>query len=143
MASRQFEGFTKFPKTDIVNWQPGQRIVITTTEVKDSRDWHRNEERTIVAVKKTSLGNNVCAIQIDSPLTYVHFGGMEYQAEVSARTRPALLAPNFPFFNRYVRTFMLLPCAFCAQLLVHFAHMSSYWHMCSVISHIIIAIVVV
>lgn len=28
---------------DCPNWQAGQKIVITTTELKDSRDWHRNE----------------------------------------------------------------------------------------------------
>jgi len=44
---------------DLVNWQPGQKIVITTTELKDNRDWHRNEEKTIVAVKLTTLGRSL------------------------------------------------------------------------------------
>jgi hypothetical protein len=76
---------------DLVNWQPGQRIVITTTELKDSRDWHRNEERTIVSVKRTTLGANVIAIQLDSPLSYKHFGGKEYQAEVSLLSRNVIV----------------------------------------------------
>jgi len=73
---------------DIVNWQPGQRIAITTTELKDARDWHRNEERNIVSVQlATSLGKSVTAIQLDQPLTYLHFGGKEYQAEVALLSR--------------------------------------------------------
>lgn len=58
---------------DLVNWQPGQRIAITTTELKDARDWHRNEERTIVAVRRTSLGDNVAAIQVCFIFFYYYF----------------------------------------------------------------------
>lgn len=75
---------------DIVNWQPGQRIVITTTELKDARDFNHNEERTIVSVQKTTLGGGstkVTAIQLDQALSYRHFGGQEYQAEVSLLSR--------------------------------------------------------
>lgn len=72
---------------DLVNWQPGQRIVVTTTELKDSRDWHRNEERTIVAVYRTTLGSAVSAIEVDQPISFLHFGGKEYQAEVSLISR--------------------------------------------------------
>eukprot|EP01113_Clastostelium_recurvatum_P030352 TRINITY_DN3679_c0_g2_i2.p1 TRINITY_DN3679_c0_g2~~TRINITY_DN3679_c0_g2_i2.p1 ORF type:complete len:910 (+),score=157.18 TRINITY_DN3679_c0_g2_i2:178-2907(+) len=76
---------------DKVNWQAGQRIVITTTELKDSRDWHRNEERTIVAVLKTTLGTSVTAIQVDTPLLYKHFGGKEFQAEVALLSRNVIV----------------------------------------------------
>ncbi len=61
--------------------------MITTTELRDSRDWHRNEERVIVDVKRTTLNAGVTAIQLDSPLSYKHFGGKEYQAEVSLLSR--------------------------------------------------------
>jgi len=71
---------------DVVNWQPGQRIVVTTTELKDSRDFNRNEEFTIVSVKLTKLGA-VSAIQVDRPVAYRHFGGTEYQAEVALLSR--------------------------------------------------------
>lgn len=72
---------------DMVNWQPGQSIFITSTEIKDSRDWHRNEVRTIVKVYRTSLDSSVAAIQLDAPLDYQHYGGREYQAEVGLLTR--------------------------------------------------------
>eukprot|EP01113_Clastostelium_recurvatum_P039916 TRINITY_DN614_c0_g1_i1.p1 TRINITY_DN614_c0_g1~~TRINITY_DN614_c0_g1_i1.p1 ORF type:complete len:1844 (-),score=383.73 TRINITY_DN614_c0_g1_i1:116-5647(-) len=77
---------------DTVNWQVGQTIVITTTEVKDSRDWHRNEERIITAILRTSLGaagqnSVITAIQLNTPLDYKHFGGKEYQAEVALLSR--------------------------------------------------------
>lgn len=72
---------------DIVNWQPGQTIVITTTELKDSRDWHRNEERVIAEVRITSLGKNVSAIRVTEPRSYLHYGGREYQPEVALLSR--------------------------------------------------------
>lgn len=73
---------------DIVNWQVGQSIVISTTELKDSRDWNRNEERVIVDVKRTTLGGGtVSAIQVNTPLSFQHFGGREYQAEVALLSR--------------------------------------------------------
>lgn len=76
---------------DNVNWQPGQKIVITTTEVKDSRDFNRNEERTIVSVQRTNLGSGVTAIRLNAPLSYLHFGGREYQAEVSLLSRNIII----------------------------------------------------
>jgi len=72
---------------DMVNWQPGQQIFITTTELKDARDWHRNEVRTIVKVWKTTIDATVAAIELDTPLTYKHYGGREYQAEVGLLSR--------------------------------------------------------
>jgi len=76
---------------DMVNWQVGQSIFITSTELKDARDWHRNEVRTILNVYKTSLADTVSAIQLDSPLSYDHYGGREYQAEVGLLTRNILI----------------------------------------------------
>jgi len=76
---------------DVVNWQAGQSIFITTTEIKDSRDWHRNEVRNIVSVQLTTLGTSVAAITVDEPLSYLHYGGSEYQAEVGLLTRNILV----------------------------------------------------
>jgi hypothetical protein len=76
---------------DLVNWQPGQTIFVTSTELKDARDWHRNEIFTIAAVYKTTLGSNVAAIQLTQPVAYVHYGGSEYQAEVGLMTRNILI----------------------------------------------------
>lgn len=75
---------------DCPNWQPGQSVVITTTELKDSRDWHRNEELIIQAVEKTSI-TSVCAVTFTTPLLYKHYGGFEYQAEVGLLTRNILI----------------------------------------------------
>ena len=33
-----------------VNWQPGQTLVITTTQRQDDRSWHRNEQKVIKSV---------------------------------------------------------------------------------------------
>ena len=33
-----------------VNWEAGQQVLLTTTAIKDARDWHRNEVRTIASV---------------------------------------------------------------------------------------------
>ena len=34
----------------VVNWKPGQQVLLVTTALKDSRDWHHNEVLTIAAV---------------------------------------------------------------------------------------------
>lgn len=74
LASTAFASNQTIFIQDCPNWQPGQSIVITTTELKDSRDWHRNEEATIQSIQKTSI-TSVCAIQLDAPLQYTHYGG--------------------------------------------------------------------
>ncbi|GBG34943.1 G8 domain-containing protein DDB_G0286311, partial [Hondaea fermentalgiana] len=67
-----------------VNWQPGQLLLVTGTELKDSRDWHRNEVRTITAVERSG---NFARITLSLPLEYTHFGGVEYQGEVGLLSR--------------------------------------------------------
>ncbi|GBG34566.1 G8 domain-containing protein DDB_G0286311 [Hondaea fermentalgiana] len=67
-----------------VNWQPGQLLVMTGTELKDSRDWHRNEVRTIASVERSGAFSR---ITLTSPLEYTHFGGIEYQGEVGLLSR--------------------------------------------------------
>ena len=75
---------------DMVNWQPGQSIVVTTTEIKDSRDYNRNEERIISQVYRT-LHTNVAAIRVTQGFTYKHYGGRAYQAEVGLLSRNILV----------------------------------------------------
>jgi hypothetical protein len=72
---------------DVVNWQPGQTIVVTTTEKKDARDWHRNEEKIIQNVYLVNGFTSISAIQLTTPLQYKHYGGSEYQAEVGLLSR--------------------------------------------------------
>lgn len=84
---------------DIVNWQPGQKIVITTTELKDARDFNRNEERVIRAVKRVQSQSSISAVQLDTALSYQHFAGKEYQAEVALLSRNIVIqgdAQNSP-----------------------------------------------
>ena len=75
---------------DMVNWQPGQTIVVTTTEIKDSRDYNRNEERIISQVYRTPY-SNVAAVRVTEAFTYKHYGGRAYQAEVALLSRNILI----------------------------------------------------
>lgn len=74
---------------DLVNWQPGQQIVVATTELKDTRDYHRNEVFTISAIQRYT--QSISAIFVTTPAQYKHFGGREYQAEVGLLTRNILI----------------------------------------------------
>jgi hypothetical protein len=84
-------GDTRLFIQDLVNWQVGQTIVITSTELKDSRDWHANEECIIVSVFRTTLGADISAVYVAAPLRYTHYGGPEYQAEVALLSRNILI----------------------------------------------------
>jgi hypothetical protein len=88
LAATAVEGENVVFLQDAVNWQPGQSVVVTTSQHKDSRDWHQNEERTIESVKACShLGVGVTAVFFTETLSYGHFGGAEYQAEVGLLSR--------------------------------------------------------
>ena len=72
-----------------INWEVGQRIVLVTTAMKDSREWHQNEELTIEYVFPTSPGGS--AIQVSSPVQYRHVATGNYQAEVGLLSRTILI----------------------------------------------------
>jgi len=73
---------------DLVNWEVGQTILITTTELKDSRDFNRNELRVISGIARApNFSGTTTRITLDRPLTYLHYGGSEYQAEVALLSR--------------------------------------------------------
>jgi len=73
---------------ELVNWEVGQSILITTTELKDSRDFNRNEIRVITAVAKApNFVPNVARVSFSQALLYKHYGGSEYQAEVGLLSR--------------------------------------------------------
>lgn len=72
---------------DQVNWEPGQKIVLVTTAMKDSREWHQNEVLTI-----SSLGANPppgvgAVVYLASSVTYRHLAVAAYQAEVGLLSR--------------------------------------------------------
>uniref|UniRef100_A0A7S3L0I4 G8 domain-containing protein n=1 Tax=Amphora coffeiformis TaxID=265554 RepID=A0A7S3L0I4_9STRA len=71
-----------------VNWEPGQQIVVITSAIKDSRDWHQNEIRTIESVYTASNHPEVAAVvTVTEPLEYRHVGHASYQTEVGLLTR--------------------------------------------------------
>jgi len=91
-----FAGNNTIYLQDRVNWEVGQRILITTTVYYDcppqyQKKWcsnnpHQNEVRTITFVSMDdALGNYV--VIFDKPLTYMHYAGIEYQAEVALLSR--------------------------------------------------------
>jgi len=75
---------------DMVNWEVGQTILVATTELKDSRDYNRNEERVISAVYST-IHANVAAVEVAEPFEFKHFAGKAYQAEVALLSRRILV----------------------------------------------------
>lgn len=79
LATTVASGDTEIYLQHKVNWQAGQEIVIISTEIKDSRDWHHNEVRII---QKVELSGSFSRITLTEPLDYTHYGGSEYQAEV-------------------------------------------------------------
>ena len=75
-----------------VNWEAGQRIVLVTSALKDTRDWHRNEEATVAAVRTQGLPAGVgSAVQLTSPAQYVHEANGDYQVEVGLLSRTIVI----------------------------------------------------
>ncbi len=88
---------------DNVNWEVGQQVLITTSIFLDCPDWyaavwckpcsgtctptrHQNEVRTIVALRMDPT-IPVYAVQLNAPLSFNHYGGVEYQSEVALLSR--------------------------------------------------------
>ncbi|KAI8104351.1 hypothetical protein M9434_002909 [Picochlorum sp. BPE23] len=65
------------------SWQPGQQILITTSQFKDEI-FNENE---IVEIDRV-VGNR---ITLKSPLQFSHYGGDEYQSEVALMSRNIIL----------------------------------------------------
>ena len=75
-----------------VNWEAGQRIVLVTSALKDSRDWHRNEQATIAALRTEGLPAGVgSAVLLTSPAQYVHEANGDYQVEVGLLSRKIVI----------------------------------------------------
>ena len=88
LAATAHKGDTLLYLQDLVNWEVGQTIVVTTTALKDSLDWTQNEVRNITAVwAAPHLGAAISVVQVSSPLLYEHYGDTEYQAEVALLSR--------------------------------------------------------
>jgi hypothetical protein len=88
LATTARAGDTVIYVQDLVNWQVGQTIAITTTVLKDSLDFTQNEVRTISRVQRAPhLGPRISAITLNERLGFNHYGGREYQAEVALLSR--------------------------------------------------------
>jgi len=90
LASTAEIGDSRVYVQDVVNWDvggngAGMEIVITTTAMKDSREWHQNEVFEIVGVELGNHGGSV--ITIDGTIEYSHTANSGYQAEVGLLTR--------------------------------------------------------
>jgi hypothetical protein len=89
LAKRAYQGEDYLYLQDEVNWEPGQEIVLITTAMRDSRDWHENEVFTITSVQTSSLPDaKVKAIvTLNHAVQHDHIARPEYQAEVGLLTR--------------------------------------------------------
>jgi len=88
LAARASTGDTILLLEHSVNWEAGQQIVVVTTALKDSRDWHQNEVRTIVQVLQAPAGSGAAAaVRLEVPLQYDHAATGSYQAEVALLSR--------------------------------------------------------
>ena len=57
------------------NWQAGHQIVLTTTALKDSRDWHRNEVLALADPPLLSPPDGAGALlSLASPAQHLHEG---------------------------------------------------------------------
>ena len=69
---------------DAIDWSVYEEIMVTTSIWKDEMD-NQNEVRRIAAID-----TNQRVVQLDRPLWFRHYGGLEYQSEVALLWRPIL-----------------------------------------------------
>lgn len=69
-----------------VNWEPGQKIVLVTTAMKDSREFHQNEVMTVDYLQEapTGLGS---IVHLRETVLYTHTANNAYQGEVGLLSR--------------------------------------------------------
>lgn len=70
-----------------VNWEPGQQIVLVTTAVKDSREWHQNEVLIIQAVHPEPPPGVGAVVYLTTNVAYTHLATSAYQGEVGLLSR--------------------------------------------------------
>jgi G8 domain len=76
---------------DFVNWQVGQRIVLVTTALKDSREWHQNEVLLIAKVDTQPFANVGASVTVSTAVKYKHIANTGYQAEVGLLSRTIII----------------------------------------------------
>jgi hypothetical protein len=70
-----------------VNWEPGQKIVLVTTAMKDSREWHKNEVASVKKVIQSPRTGVGAAVFLEKPVLHQHIANSGYQGEVGLLTR--------------------------------------------------------
>mmetsp|Transcript_139134 Transcript_139134/g.432904 ORF Transcript_139134/g.432904 Transcript_139134/m.432904 type:complete len:1252 (-) Transcript_139134:508-4263(-) len=84
LASSVAPGSMTLELEDEVDWQVGQQVLVVTTAWADEPGNHQNEVRRLAAVSGKTL-------TLDSSLSYGHYGGLEYSAEVALLSRSITL----------------------------------------------------
>ena len=90
LAKSIISGDTELFLQHAVNWEAGQEVVLVTTAMKDSREWHQNEVHTIAAVDTTREGVG-SVVALESAIEYTHIGSTNYQAEVGLLSRSIVI----------------------------------------------------
>jgi hypothetical protein len=72
---------------DSLNWEPGQNVVLTTTALKDARDFSEMETFNITRIWRLSANHPATAVELSRPVKYRHYVGKEYQAELALLSR--------------------------------------------------------
>lgn len=89
LAKRAVPGEPFLYLQDEVNWEPGQEIVLVTTAMRDTRDWHENEVYVIASIETINLPapEVKAVVYLETAIANVHIARQEYQAEVGLLTR--------------------------------------------------------
>lgn len=69
-----------------VNWEPGQQIVLVTTAMKDSREFHQNEIMTVDYLQPPPDGVGA-VVHLKESANYTHTANDAYQGEVGLLSR--------------------------------------------------------
>jgi hypothetical protein len=77
-----------------VNWMPGQKIVLITTAMKDSREWHRNEVSSVKNVIPNPAPGVGAAVFLEAPVSFQHIADDAYQGEVGLLSRKIQIQGN-------------------------------------------------
>jgi len=75
---------TTIALAEMVDWEVGQQVLVTTSSALDYPTLDQNEVRTITGVNGSQL-------TLDTPLVFGHFGGAAYQVEVGLLSRSIVL----------------------------------------------------
>jgi G8 domain len=85
LAATAYPGDTSLRLQEDVNWESGQEIVLVSTAMKDSKDWHQNE---VLRVKSVDNSPDIgSVVYLQSGIRHKHVGIKAYQAEVGLLSR--------------------------------------------------------